>query len=191
MNGKDIFSPFSLTACHHLAASVPPLQAPAVGAIPRHPSSDFLPLVGWWDVGTVNVSCSAPPPAKQANKPLGREGRNISLSFFFLFLFSSSEFGRALVCARASRNVGHSCRVMSALRSWHCCLPLSGGTGCSARETSANSRGERRQAVGCFVSLGVKTPHTPANSLYISDTATPPELPLAPRWCVSTDCVTQ
>lgn len=170
MNGKDIFSPFSLTACRHLAASAP--LATACGRSNSPPSilrlSTSGRMAGRQHGQRVLLCSSARKTSKQTSWTRGRGATFHCLFFSFLFFLRES-FGRALVRARASRNVGHSCRVMSALRSWHCCLPLSGGTCCSAGETSANSRGERREAVGCFVSPGVKTPHTPSNSLYISD----------------------
>lgn len=90
MNGKDIFSPFSLTACRHLAASVPLASACGRSNSPAiHPQTFYL-----WSDGGTSARSTRPalllrPRNKQTNLLGAREGRNISLSFFFSFLFSS------------------------------------------------------------------------------------------------------
>lgn len=125
------FSSLVLTACHHLAVFVTPRPpAPTCSQSDfRHPTSDCLPLVGW----RLNVTCIL---CSIGRRGVGGGGGG-GVHFIVLFFFSLWKLGHTLVGARASGNVGHSCRVMSALRSWL----LSGGTCCSAREQSPMAAG--------------------------------------------------
>lgn len=103
MNGKYIFSPSSLTACRHLAASVPLASACGRSNSPAiHPQTFYL----WSDGGTsAKSTCPAlllRPRNKQTNL-LGREGgaQHFIVFYFFLFFFLRESSGtRSWVHAR-------------------------------------------------------------------------------------------
>lgn len=88
-----------------------------------------------------------------------------------------------LIHARASGNVGHSCRMMSALSSWLAvCRSLLGPAVVPERRPPIAERTDMK--LGIVWSLSVKTPHTLQPPLHQWHGH---PLKLALRWCVFTN----